>query len=75
MSWERVVGSAYLMYSQSWIFLIHIDVSDDLRIFSMYTPQNPLEMQASSMADRPIREECKSEGCSIVMFLLESGSL
>ena len=51
-------GSA-LIHSQSWIFLIHMDVSDDLRIFSMYTPLNPLEMQASSMASRPIREECK----------------
>lgn len=52
-----------------------MDVSDDLRIFSMYTPLNPLETQASSIADRPIREEWKSDGFSTVMFLLEPESL
>lgn len=46
----------------SWMFRIHIEVSDDFSIFSKYTPLNPLERQANKMADKPIIEDLKSYG-------------
>lgn len=43
----------------SWMFLIHIEVSDVFRIFSMYTPLNPLVIQANKIATKPISDELK----------------
>ena len=51
-----------VIVSQSWIFRIHIEVSDDFNILSMYTPLNPLDIQANKMAARPIMEDWKLYG-------------
>ena len=38
------------------MFLIHMEVSDSFSIFSMKTPENPLERQASRTAPTPIMD-------------------